>query len=502
MDKDQQPEKKENKFVISPEIERHIQILRKDPKSPVFAVLSEAYRKGGLLDEAISVATEGLKHNPNYVSGRVALARAYFDKGELDKAEEEFKRVVKSTPDNIISHKLLADIYVKRANVNAAIQELKTVLFLSPDDKEAKNLLNTLSKPAEPHEDKQSALSSKENVSPSAQEPIVKESQITEKEKESEVKQEAPQAEEKPVKIQEEQPEQIFQLEAQPVSEEKEQTEQQTQPAEAEKEEKEEGITAEPVQKATPPVDMELENVLEQPLIDVTEQHTEEPQPQEETQQVSQPVKEALEVNVSEEQRETVIIETGIQEEPQKEQKEEELEFAFEELVKATDTSSKEQGKPIPAEQPAEKSEEQKVPETNEVEKELTEIFEAPQEIVSAPVPQEPVVPEGKHRAELQEEDIQTVTMADLYVKQGHLEKAYHIYRTILQKTPDNPIIRAKLIKVKKLIEARQQDELDKQKFEALKEREPKVSVEEQSDIMKENMKRLSAWLEKIKKGG
>ena len=91
-----QQEKKTNTFVISPEIERHMQILRKDPKSPVFAILSEAYRKGGLLDEAIATAVEGLKHNPNYISGRVALGRAYFDKGEMDKAVEEYQPVAVS----------------------------------------------------------------------------------------------------------------------------------------------------------------------------------------------------------------------------------------------------------------------------------------------------------------------------------------------------------------------------------------------------------------------
>ncbi len=53
------PDKKDDKFVISPEIEKYMQILHKDPKSPVFAALSEAYGKGGLPDEAVATATEG-----------------------------------------------------------------------------------------------------------------------------------------------------------------------------------------------------------------------------------------------------------------------------------------------------------------------------------------------------------------------------------------------------------------------------------------------------------
>ena len=51
-------------------------------RARIFAPLAEAYRKAGLVDEAIEVAREGLRIHPNFVGGRVALGRALFDDAE------------------------------------------------------------------------------------------------------------------------------------------------------------------------------------------------------------------------------------------------------------------------------------------------------------------------------------------------------------------------------------------------------------------------------------
>ena len=66
--------------------------LVEDPNSRVFAPLAEAYRKSGMLDEAIQVCLEGLKIHPTYISGRVALARAYYEEKMLGEAKEEFEK--------------------------------------------------------------------------------------------------------------------------------------------------------------------------------------------------------------------------------------------------------------------------------------------------------------------------------------------------------------------------------------------------------------------------
>lgn len=99
-----------NDAPIPPEINKYLSILSKDPNSIVFAPLAEAYRKAGMLDEAIATAKDGLQLHPNYLSGLVALGRAYYDKGMLREAEEELERVVNIAPDNIVATNILAEI--------------------------------------------------------------------------------------------------------------------------------------------------------------------------------------------------------------------------------------------------------------------------------------------------------------------------------------------------------------------------------------------------------
>lgn len=99
-----------NDAPLPPEINKYLSILSKDPNSIVFAPLAEAYRKAGMLDEAIATAKDGLQLHPNYLSGLVALGRAYYDKGMLREAEAELEQVVKIAPDNIIAANILAEI--------------------------------------------------------------------------------------------------------------------------------------------------------------------------------------------------------------------------------------------------------------------------------------------------------------------------------------------------------------------------------------------------------
>jgi tetratricopeptide (TPR) repeat protein len=508
-----QPDRKDNNFVISPEIERHMQILRKDPKSPVFAILSEAYRKGGLLDEAIATALEGLKHNPNYISGRVALGRAYFDKGELDKAIEELKKVIKSTPDNIISHKLIADIYIKKSDIPSATQELKTILYLSPDDKEAKKLIDTFSKPLPVNKEEQLVSEPSRPEQPmeeprKATQQEVKTGEIPETEQRAQeiIKTET----KKPAEIETPIPKQQYEEKDNEIvvkppvvirepgkEQEKKSEEGVVQKPETESQKSEEAPVTETAGSISS-VDIELEAKMSKPISELKTEEIKKSadimtEPQKEIEVLEE--KESLSPPAQAQDKTTGFVET------KEEVKEEELEAVFAELTQATGTPQQEVTPPT----------------IQQVERPQPAISgQRPAEVITETYKTHPEANEPEHTPPLDEEtlpvtpkplethvdDIQTVTMADLYIKQGHLDKAYNIYRTILLKTPDSPVIRAKLIKVKKLMEATQQDELDKKKLEALKANETKPSAAEQPDTIKENMKRLNAWLEKIKKGG
>lgn len=137
---------------ISAEIEKYAAAVAKDPKSRAFAPLAEAYRRAGMLDEAIMVAQDGLKIHPAYQSGRVALGRAYFDKGMLSEALQELENVTRVSPDNIIAQKVLGEIFFRRGDKDKAKRLFSLVLTLYPGDKEAEEKIKALNQPEPPPE--------------------------------------------------------------------------------------------------------------------------------------------------------------------------------------------------------------------------------------------------------------------------------------------------------------------------------------------------------------
>jgi len=128
----------------SAEIGKYLDILAKDPKSRVFAPLAEAYRKAGLLDDAVATALEGLRVHPNYLGGRVALGRAYFEKKQYAEAAIEMEKVAGSAPDNIIAHRVLGQIADSRNDLPAAEKAFRMVLLLDPRDLEARQFLESI----------------------------------------------------------------------------------------------------------------------------------------------------------------------------------------------------------------------------------------------------------------------------------------------------------------------------------------------------------------------
>src|ERR1700753_1887856 len=93
----------------SPVIYEYLRKYQEDPTSRVFAPLAEAYRKSGLLDEAVEIAREGLRVHPNFIGGRVALARALFDKKRFDEVVTELTPIVRDAPDNLVAQRVFAE---------------------------------------------------------------------------------------------------------------------------------------------------------------------------------------------------------------------------------------------------------------------------------------------------------------------------------------------------------------------------------------------------------
>ncbi len=128
----------------TPQIYHYLRKYQEDPRSRVFAPLAEAYRKAGLLEEAIEICRDGLRIHPHFIGGRVALARALFDKGQYAETVKELEPVVLDAPDNLVAQKLLAESYLILGRMADALSAYKMLLFFMPQDGEVARLVREI----------------------------------------------------------------------------------------------------------------------------------------------------------------------------------------------------------------------------------------------------------------------------------------------------------------------------------------------------------------------
>ena len=128
----------------SPLIYNYLKKYQEDPTSRIFAPLAEAYRKAGLIDEAIEIAEEGLKIHPHFVGGRVALARALFDKKLYEEVLSELAAVVQDVPDNLVAQRLVGESSLMLGRTNDALNAYKMLLYFSPTDPEIGGIVREL----------------------------------------------------------------------------------------------------------------------------------------------------------------------------------------------------------------------------------------------------------------------------------------------------------------------------------------------------------------------
>ena len=90
----------------SPIIIKYQNLYKDDPTSRVFAPLAEAYRKYGMVDDAILILKKGIKVHPDFVSAYLGLSFCYFDKKEFSLAFETLRPLVDSNRENLRLQKL------------------------------------------------------------------------------------------------------------------------------------------------------------------------------------------------------------------------------------------------------------------------------------------------------------------------------------------------------------------------------------------------------------
>jgi tetratricopeptide (TPR) repeat protein len=128
----------------NPELEALFRKYENAPDSYVFAPLADAYRKAGMLDEAVEVCRKGVRKNPGYPSGHVVLGKCYFDVGEVDMAGESFNAVLELDENNLVALKYLGMIQAGRGRLDAAREHFKHILVLDPENREIMGMLEDL----------------------------------------------------------------------------------------------------------------------------------------------------------------------------------------------------------------------------------------------------------------------------------------------------------------------------------------------------------------------
>jgi tetratricopeptide (TPR) repeat protein len=123
------------------EIEELIDLVRRDPSSPAFIDLGEAYLALGRPRDAIQVGNLGLEQAPDSLEGRVMLARAYAALHQWKEAQGELLRVVKVDRSSRSGFALLGEVLLRRSDFERAVPVLQHAQNLDPTSPQILSML-------------------------------------------------------------------------------------------------------------------------------------------------------------------------------------------------------------------------------------------------------------------------------------------------------------------------------------------------------------------------
>ncbi len=130
---------------LDPEfIERYQRLYEQDPKSQIFALLADAYRKVGKVLQAMAIVKEGLKHHPQMASAHLVLGRIYLDSNEVQKSLAPLQEATKLAPENILAHQYLAEAFLKLKRPKDALNAYKLIMLINPNDPVASKAIRKL----------------------------------------------------------------------------------------------------------------------------------------------------------------------------------------------------------------------------------------------------------------------------------------------------------------------------------------------------------------------
>lgn len=123
------------------EIEELEDLVRRDPASPAFIDLGDAYLALGRPQDALRVGATGLSADPNSSEGRVMLARAHCALHQWKEAQGELLRVVKVDRNSRGGFALLGEVLLRRSDYERALPVLQHAQNLDPTSSTVLTLL-------------------------------------------------------------------------------------------------------------------------------------------------------------------------------------------------------------------------------------------------------------------------------------------------------------------------------------------------------------------------
>ena len=124
------------------EIEKLEKRWAENPKGRNFAPLADAYRKAGELDRAIELCKAGLGRHPDYVSAHIVYGRCLIDQKNDTGASEVFRKVLSLDPENVLGLRMLAEIAERGGRHDEAVEWLARLLAADPMNGDAAEALS------------------------------------------------------------------------------------------------------------------------------------------------------------------------------------------------------------------------------------------------------------------------------------------------------------------------------------------------------------------------
>jgi tetratricopeptide (TPR) repeat protein len=117
---------------------------RENPSGLTFAPLAEAYRKQKDPQRALEILAPGLEKHPDYIPANIVLGRCHWDLNDLAGAERAFSHVLGLDGENVIALKALADITERLVRYDEAERWLETLLAVDRSNDEARSQLERI----------------------------------------------------------------------------------------------------------------------------------------------------------------------------------------------------------------------------------------------------------------------------------------------------------------------------------------------------------------------